>query len=321
MLLSSYFPNRYKVHILLPMAITIATGLGLLQRVGIARVEASWLAADGRLRWLALACLGLPTAVFAAPLVATALGAAGADPSRLRLKVATLVLCLLALSLVLERCRRAGRRPTFFLLFPVAATLAWLVGQRSGIVTAEFWPTPSLRHPASTWVILVLAAALASAVIAVRGGGRWPSLGTSFVLAGTAYALLALAHLAPGYLAPHYSIRDTSRELDTLLAGFTGTVGSSGGDGLFRENTLRSRTIWGRRWPADRPDVMVIVFAFADPDDVLGREYCQAQAYPLYIAPAYYRAHPFERPTSALGQTALVYRKRLTASCPGARAP
>jgi hypothetical protein len=221
-------------------------------------------------------------------------------------------------TLVLEWCRRGQRRLTFFMLFPVAATFAWFVGQRSGLADADFWPTPWVPHLSPAWLTLLVASALLSgAALAVRQRSFVPSLPVSIVLSGIGYALLALAQLAPGYLAPHYSIRDTSRDLGTLLAGFSGTVATSGGDGLFRENTLRYRTMWGRGWlSSDRPEVMVIVFNFEDPEDLLSRDYCRIRDYPLYVAPTYYRAHPFEWTTSALGQTARVYRKRLSATCP-----
>ena len=84
MLVSSYFPNRYKVHILLPMCITIAIGIGLLQRAGLARAESAVVQARGRLRLVGLAFLGLPTAVFMAPPLAAAVGVIGVEPFPLR---------------------------------------------------------------------------------------------------------------------------------------------------------------------------------------------------------------------------------------------
>lgn len=321
MLVSSYFPNRYKVHILLPMCITIALGIGMLQRAGLARAESVVAEARGRLRLVGLGFLSLPTAAFVAPLLAAAVGVIGVEPFRLRTKVATLTVSLLVVTLVLEWCCRGHRRLTFFMLFPVAATFAWFVAQRSGLADADFWPTSWASHRSGAWLTMLVASALLSAALAVRRPSFVPSLPVSIILSGSGYALLALAQLAPGYLAPHYSIRDTSRELGTLLAGFSGTVATSGGDGLFRENTLRYRTVWGRRWPSDRPEVMVIVFNFEDPEDLLARDYCRIRDYPLYIAPTYYRAHPFEWTTSVLGQTARVYRKRLSATCPDAVNP
>jgi hypothetical protein len=318
MLSASYFPNRYKVHIAVPMCMTLAVGLGLLLRVGIARVETAWGAAAGVSRWPRLACLASPTAVFLAPLVGSALGAAGLDAFRLRARLIAVLLSMAIVTVVLERVVRVSRRPTFVLLFPFVAALAWLVGQRSGWVAAGFWPVASAPRPPAAWLLLLLLSVAASAALVMRRGDRRPSLRAGLVLGGAAYAGLALLQLAPGYLAPHRSIPETSRQLGALLAGVPGVVGSSGADGLFRENRLRYRTIWGRRWPADRPDIMVIVFAFDDPDEVLGREYCALRTYPLYIAPAYYRAHPFERPASALGEAARVYAKRITPRCPEA---
>jgi hypothetical protein len=316
MLLASYFPNRYKVHVLLPMCITVAVGIGLFQRAGITRAESAFTAARSSRRLAGLALLGLPTAVFASPLVADVVGVFGGDPSRHRAKMVALAMSLIAMTLILEWCRRRHWRLTFFMIFPVVSGLTWLVTQRSGFFEVNFWPAEGAPQSFVTRLIPLLAAAILSVAIAVRPRSFGMSLSAGIVLITTGYALLALAQLAPGYLSPHYSIRDTSRELGTLLAGFSGTVDTSGGDGLFRENTLRYRTVWGRRWPPHKPEVIVIVFAFADPQDLLAREYCQIREYPLYIAPTFYRAYPREWPTSALGQTARVYRRR---PAPGTR--
>ena len=317
MLASSYFPDRYKVHILVPMCITIAVGVGLLQRAGLMHAESAFGETRGFRGLVGLAFLSVPTATFVSPLLAQGGGLIGLDPLRLRTKVLTLAASVIVVTCFLEWNRRRQRRLTFFLLFPVLAALAWLVAQRTGLSDATFWPTAAAPH-ALIWLALLLAAMMVSVAATVRARNRasMMSLPTGIALSGTGYALLALVQLAPGYLSPHYTIRDTSRQLGTLFAGFPGTVATSGGDGLFRENKLHYWTLWRERMPSDGPEALVIAFPFQDPDDRLTKEYCQIGKYSLYVAPEYYRASPTLSPTSSLGETALVYRKQTSPRCP-----
>ena len=165
-----------------------------------------------------------------------------------------------------------------------------------------------------------IVAVILSVAGTIRAHGRAikMSLPIAIALSATAYALLALVRLAPGYISPHYSIRDTSRQLGSLLANGSGTVATSRSEGLFLENTLRYTML---HWPADTPDAIVIVFAFDDPQDRLAREYCKIGEYPLYVAPEYYRAHPTFSPTSGLGETVRVYRRRVSSHCGTAIVP
>jgi hypothetical protein len=318
MLVSSYFPDRYKVHILVPMCITTAVGVGLLQRAGVMHAESAFAETRGLRRLVGLAFLSLPTATFVSPLLAQAVGIFGVEPFRLRTKVVTLAASVIVVTFFLEWNRRRQRRLTFFMLFPVVAAFTWFVAQRSGLSDATFWPTEEAPLPLSSIALLLAAAALSVAgTVRARRRTVLVSLPAGIALSATGYALLALVQLAPGYLSPHYSIRDASRQLGTLLAGFSGTVATSGGDGLFRENTLRYRTLWGQQWPSDNPgEVVVIVFPFADPEDRLATEYCRIGEYPLYVASEYYRANPTISRTSSLGETVSVYRKRITPHCP-----
>ena len=313
MQLASYFPNRYKVHMLLPMCITVAVGVGLLQRAGIRRAESAFVGPGRFWHLVGLAFLGLPTAAFASPLVADLVNIFGWDPTRLRTKLVTLAASWVAMISILEWRRRQGGRVRVFMLFPVVAAFAWYLAVRVALPETTFWPTPDSPRASIIRLLVLLAAAILSVAITIRLRPLGLALPAGITLSAVGYAFLALVQLAPGYLTPHYSIRDTSRELGRLLAGFPGTVATSGGDGLFRENRLPYTTVWGRRWPReplDKPEVIVVVFAFLDPEDRLAREYCQIGEYPLYVAPTYYRAHPMQWPTSALGTTARVYRRR-----------
>jgi len=315
MLLLSYFPDRYKVHVLLPMCITVAIGVGFLQRAGLSRIESAFAESRGLGRPVNLAFFGLPTAILVSPLLAAALGVAGVETVRLRAKVLTLVVSVVAMTLILEWCCRRRRRLTFFVLFPVVAALPWFLVQRIAYTT--FWQTDSSPFPPLTLLALLIAAGIVGAAASAQARGpAVTSLTAGIVLSATGYALVALVQLAPGYFSPHYTIRDTSRQLGTLLAGFSGSVATADAEGLFRENRLRYTVVSEHRWRADKPEVVITVFGFADLERMLAEDYCQIGAYPLYVAPEYYRANPMSAPTSSLGESARVYRRRVAPDCP-----
>src|SRR5262249_58287053 len=109
---------------------------------------------------------------------------------------------------------------------------------------------------------------------------RWLGLIPAAVLC---YAALGAFRIAPAYVAPYYSMKQASRSLGLSLAGSAGLVATSNAEGLFNDNALAYRTVVGWTWPTYRPDIMVIVFAFDDPEGLLSREYCLTESYQLHI--------------------------------------
>ena len=97
--------------------------------------------------------------------------------------------------------------------------------------------------------------------------------------------------------------KQASRGLGLSLAGSVGLVATSNAEGLFNDNALAYRTIVGWTWPTYRPDTIVIVFVFDDPDGVLSREYRLTESYELYTSaphegPAVVRVYRREVPSS-----------------------
>jgi len=204
----------------------------------------------------------------------------------------------------------------FFLVFPVTAALIWSTAQRTGLYDAPFWATTRFGPARGR---LAVDAAGRGRVAGVATVARGDAPGARLVLAARVSALwyfaLCLPALVSAYLTPHYSIPSVSRQLATLLADVAEPIGSSGVDGLFREGRLHYRTVH-RAWPAARPGVMVIAFNFWDPDGILEREYCLTDVLPLYVSPMYFRAHASFVPTSALGESVRIYRRRGADGCP-----
>ena len=126
MLSLDYFPTRYKIHILIPMALFITFGISLIQKVGMVEVIRSFAGAKGRLSFLWLSVLSLPTAAFFSPLLMSVIGLVGVDSQRLSAK---LFVFLLVSCYHLFRAKSKGNRRaiSFFLVFPLVEGIVWLV--------------------------------------------------------------------------------------------------------------------------------------------------------------------------------------------------
>jgi hypothetical protein len=291
MLLSEYFPTRYKVHILLPMAVQITAGLSVLQRGGIDRVCVSFTAAEGMWQRLRLWLLSLPTAALLAPILATLGRFAGIDPSRLRTKIAWLIIALILTATVAHLLKRHPRAVKFLLVFPLLAGLAWFL-LTSVLNYSPFWPSADSAVAEAWWAWLLITAALT--VFLVQRAAVWEAKGCARVV--TLYAAFcligALAGLSPGYRDPHYSIRDASRDIGKVLAD-SKSVAVFRAEGLFNGNAVAYRS-FDKETEFEKPDAVVVGFALKDKDPIewLEQNYTVARTYRLYASPEYARLQP-----------------------------
>src|SRR5262249_31767854 len=127
MLSLEYFPTRYKVHILVPMALFTSVGVSLLQRIGVGKIMESFAEAERFPGFLWACAVSIPTAVFLLPLLAASLTFAGIDIDPLRSKLACVAFSATAMAYLAHRLRRNRRAVGFFLLFPPVEGVAWLI--------------------------------------------------------------------------------------------------------------------------------------------------------------------------------------------------
>jgi hypothetical protein len=104
-------------------------------------------------------------------------------------------------------------------------------------------------------------------------------------------------------------MRATSRQLGVLLAGTTDVIAAARTEGLFNENPLPYRSVLGRRWPARKPELIVIAFRFNDPDRLLEREYTLIGTYRLFLSPEYEDEHSVTLDTVHHEEAVNVYRR------------
>ncbi|HJV55627.1 MAG TPA: glycosyltransferase family 39 protein [Methylomirabilota bacterium] len=304
MLSLDYFPDRYKAHVLVPLAINLTAGLGLMP-------AARWPASPGR-RAAILGLLALPTAALLAPTLAGLAMQAGADPGRVRLRLTCVVLALAVTGWLARRAAGAGEPSRFLWAFPPAGVVGWMLCLRIGLDGGSFWPVAGGGHVA-WWSVGAPVTGVLAGLLVVGGrrwtSDRWMALATAAVLA---YAAVAVSRIAPSYVTPHYSIRETSRDLGRSLAGTTGLIATSSGEGLFNGNALPYRTVLSKTWPPDDPEVLpevlVIAFAFHGDEARPAHGYRLTATYRLFVSPEYQDDEPTRH---SLGQPeeVRVYRR------------
>jgi hypothetical protein len=304
----SYAPSRYTVHVLIPMAIMTTAGVSLAQGMGLERIAGFFSRREDIPAHAALAVLILPTAVFFSPLLAWIAAWFDFASGRLTTKFLCLLLVGLSTGYLARQARRNQKAMLFFLVFPLAEAGVWLVSSFFGANHA-FWPVSG----AASWIVAYLLKILAG--LALSGAllfplRRSPLAETSRVITVCAifYLAVALAKDAPAYFYPRYSMRDASRDMGTLLAGYS-SIASVRAETLFNENGLRYRSTGRRGWMATRPDILVVAFVDARSKSNIEKHYRLLKSYGIYVAPEYFRVNPNPRWNLGEGVVVGVYKR------------
>ena len=142
-----YFPDRYKIHILIPMALFITFGTSLIQKVGMVEVIRSFAHAKGRCGLLRLSALSLPTAAFLSPLLTSVRGLVGIDSQRLSTKCFCVLGLLAVVTYFAEKSKAQQRAISFLLVFPLVEGIVWLVLPMLDGAIRSGQPTDSVCMP------------------------------------------------------------------------------------------------------------------------------------------------------------------------------
>jgi hypothetical protein len=219
-------------------------------------------------------------AVVLAAVLAGVVGILGAPAERLSAQLSCLVLAFALAWILAYRLRQRAAVIGFFLIFPVVTAVLWFAVwalRESGI---SFWPRPPYGQAIALWFGLVAAASLVSA--AIWGWRlRMPS-GRGFVAAlAVVWAAIWAVHIAPGFLDPHFTVRDASRDLGRRLAGAPG-VAAYKAEGLFIDNALAFRTAGWKDLESEKPTLIVTRSPFGGDRDFLLQHYELVTSYDLY---------------------------------------
>ena len=233
----NYSPERYSVHLILPLVIHLVAGLSLWRILGPARVLA---AIDQHRRSSGLAFhlwLVLPSAAAVSQIVLEIAGSAGWTIDRLIYRLVAFAVTAAVFIALARRNRLTAASAAAWIAFPVA--LALLTMSLEAVASISL-PTATVHH--------LLPVANAMILIGI-GAGSWlsrRSIGSAFgrpLTNGVAVGLVAIAlalESAPILIHPTYSIRDASRDIARRFPDAT-LLQSSGAGLLMLETRLRYR--------------------------------------------------------------------------------
>ena len=303
-----YFPTRYKVHVLLPMALFITVGMNLIERIGMRKIVDSLTAAKGFLGVLRLAFVSVPTAALVSPLLVSAVALLGIDAERLATKLVCLISLTIAITYGAYRIRHHRQVGGFLLTFPLIGGMSWMA--LSSLASAyPFWPSVKFPSHAALFSLLIVTT-MGMAMIFVKrflgsGQNRCP-------YAITAVAVICLivmaAKIAPGYLNPHFSMREISQDLGKLLVNAS-SITAVQADTLFNENKLHYKSSLDVSWPPEKTQIVMAAFGIDAWKKILDREYHVMKHYRVFVSPerrGAFSNYITERPG---GVTVTVYKR------------
>ena len=229
------------------MAVFIVVGVGAFQRLGIRSLIDLFSPRDrGSLSRVRLAFLCLPSAVLVSPAVIAAFDLSGFDVLRLRAKLGALFLGFVGATLAAVWVKHRTQAVGFLIVFPFVNGMAWLFWAAISPDTSSFWPgSPGGGHFGS-WILFLASTGILAAVVANHEVSSRRSSSRLVLFGALSYAAASLITVAPGYLQPSYSIRDTSTELGRLLRS-SASIQSQTAEGLFNGNALRY-SYFPQRW-------------------------------------------------------------------------
>lgn len=239
--LMSYSPERYSVHLVLPLVIHLVVALALWQRLGAARLLAALDDLRTRSNLSFHLWLVMPSAVFITEAIGSIAAEMGVSSDRLIYKLLSFAAAAAVLTVAATRRRGASRSSAAWIGFPVALALVDLLIE--GIGSAAL-PKAVARH------VLPL---LNTALLIVVGTCCWHwrhLLATSFGRPATGWIALGLVATAlaleswPIVANPTYSIRDASRNIGHRFADAK-LLQSSGAGLLMLETKLHYRDAVG----------------------------------------------------------------------------
>lgn len=249
-LVLDYFPDRYFIHLVLPLALNLGAGLTTLQEAGMDRLRDAVDGLRGGRRPLTAFWIALPAAVILAPVFIAAADLADFGIDRMRQQL--LLLAALALVLGWAVLRWWGSRLVFqaLALLLLATSLQW-VGVRSGIAASSFWQPGVSGGVTSAVAFLGAAGAVA---LARNHPARAVKASAALFVGAVVTGWLWLA--APQILVPTYTIRE-SADLVEELAAPDDRIGTRDAGGILLETRLRyTEQLLG----ATPVDLLVVVF-------------------------------------------------------------
>jgi hypothetical protein len=136
--------------------------------------------------------------------------------------------------------------------------------------------------------------------------------GNTLLVAGFLFLAVSLPRVLPGYLTPHFTLREVSQELGTII-GPDEFVATTFAEGLFNDNTLHyslRNLAEMRDLPPFFASVPGVNFNLGIDDTFLAKHYELVRTFEIYVSPEFYALNRRYRPSSTLGEQVRLYRRR-----------
>lgn len=275
--LLAYFPERYLVHLHLPLLLALVSGL-VLVRDG----DRSAAVDSGDGAWTPALASAFPAAVVVTPAVLSVAHLSGMPSSGLLERLLWLGTLVLAFAAVIRGRGRAAA--TGAPVFAAVVGAAWLVGRELGAPIRDFWSVDGVRTTL-VWAVLLGLSATATGVLGSRG--RLGRIGPARVGAGWAAALALVWALegVRGLATRTWVVRDVAAWLETAYAPGT-LMGSYSAASIFLETPFPYLEDSGG---GALPDVVVVWRGEGDP--VLAG-YRAVAEFPLELGRAFFDPRP-----------------------------
>lgn len=301
----AYSPDRYLVHVIVPLSLHVMAGLTLMARIGMDRIVTSIAQGKSSMAVVRAAWLAAPSAVALAPLLIAIGPWAPIDFDRASTRVALVLVTAVVLALLVRRRLNSASVVHSLLYLPVILCALW-IGAAALDAIEGFWPAAS--PGAVLWPLALSVAAIAAAAALARVD---PGFASRAVVALVAAVLLgAFTYVTtPDFARPSYSIRSASRALARMFDPHA-VISSRAAGTLLLETELR----WSEDWPLRQLPDGILVFDHDGRVDtseptVAGTRFARSAVFELAINPRYGERgkHP-EKP--AHGARIVVYEPR-----------
>lgn len=280
----AYFPERYVLHVLVPLAVNLGVGVTLLQRSSAPFEPESLLARPGTRRWMVVMWLALPMAVLSCPVLIALASVAGTNLDTLGIHLAMIGILDAGLAWMTLRSRHPGRVALDTVALALLVATLWFIANQTIDFDGGFW-TATGRNSLVEWALILCGATGFLAMARARPGRARRAVMTGCVgmIAG-----MWLYSTGAGIESRRYTIAHASVDLGALVENGT-LVGTQSAASMFLANDLR----YTERLNSDPlPDVVVVAF---DPIDArLSDHYRLVRQYDLHLGDAYLERNPID---------------------------
>jgi hypothetical protein len=168
-----------------------------------------------------------------------------------------------------------------------------------------FWP--AIANTSQVWIRAFLMAGMALVAITMhplKWKTTWPRL---VVAAVVTVAGLSFTRSASLYLAPHYSIKESSQDLTSLFSDCV-NVRALRTEGIFNNNSLHYQSLKDD----ESPECVLVAFSAIDREAEFDAEYDLVKTYRIFVSPEFCKTGPASQSSDCSVHVRAYTRRRIS---------